>query len=420
MHKVLIVDDSQTILNVLKSELENHPDIEPIFATSNKEAMRAIREHQGDIQAAILDYNLPDAPNGEVVSLANSHNIPSIVLTGSLDKSIRNIILKKNVVDFILKNDPSSIGSAVNSVHKVLKNYDMTVLVVDDSKLSRELIKMSLETIHLNILEAENGREALDMINDEKNNINLVITDFQMPEMDGLDLTFTLREQYTKAELSIIAVSAAEDEETVSKFLKFGANDFINKPPTPSEVITTVNSNLEILDLFEQVRNLANRDFLTGAYNRRYFFDAGSAIFSKAKRKELPLAVAMLDIDKFKNINDTYGHDVGDIAIKEIKRILDETLRASDLVARFGGEEFCIVLEDITLEDTKSLFERIRKRFEDNIIQINDTKISYTVSLGVAYGMEKSLDEMVKLSDEALYFSKENGRNQVKIDVYNI
>jgi diguanylate cyclase (GGDEF)-like protein len=279
---------------------------------------------------------------------------------------------------------------------------------------------MSLETIHLNILEAENGREALDMINDEKNNINLVITDYQMPEMDGLDLTFTLREQYTKAELSIIAVSAAEDEETLSKFLKFGANDFINKPPTPSEVITTVNSNLEILNLFEQVRNLANRDFLTGAYNRRYFFDAGSAIFSKVKRKKLPLAVAMLDIDKFKNINDTYGHDVGDIAIKEIKRILDETLRASDLVARFGGEEFCIVLEDITLEDTKSLFERIRKRFEDNVIQINDTEISYTVSLGVAYGMEKSLDEMVKLSDEALYFSKENGRNQVKIDVYNI
>lgn len=419
MQKVLIVDDSQTILNVLKAELKNHPSIEPIFASSHQEAMRAIRENQGNIHAAILDYNLPDAPNGEVVSLANSHNIPSVVLTGSLDKRIRDVILKKNVVDFILKNDPTSIVSAIDSVHKVLKKYNTTILIVDDSKLSRELVKMSLESTHLKILEAENGQEALDMIYDAKNKINLVITDYQMPVMDGVDLTFTLREKYTKAELSIIALSAAEDEETVSKFLKFGANDFINKPPTPSEVITTVNSNLEILDLFEQVQNLANRDFLTGAYNRRYFFDAGSAIFSKVKRKKLPLAVAMLDIDKFKNINDTYGHDVGDIAIKEVKRILDDTLRESDLVARFGGEEFCIVLEDITHEDTKALFERIRKRFKDNIIQIDDTKISYTVSFGVAYGMEKSLEEMVKLSDEALYYSKENGRDQVTIDLYN-
>ncbi len=419
MQKVLIVDDSQTILNVLKAELAGHPDIDPIFASSHQEAMRAIRENQGNIQAAILDYNLPDAPNGEVVSLANSHNIPSVVLTGSLDKRVRDVILKKNVVDFILKNDATSIVSAIDSVHKVLKKYNTTILIVDDSKLSRELVKMSLESTHLKILEAENGQEALDMIYDAKNKINLVITDYQMPVMDGVDLTFTLREKYTKAELSIIALSAAEDEETVSKFLKFGANDFINKPPSPSEVITTVNSNLEILDLFEQVQNLANRDFLTGAYNRRYFFDAGSAIFSKVKRKKLPLAVAMLDIDKFKNINDTYGHDVGDIAIKEVKRILDDTLRESDLVARFGGEEFCIILEDITHEDTKALFERIRKRFKENIIQINDIKISYTVSFGVAYGMEKSLEEMVKLSDEALYYSKENGRDQVTIDLYN-
>ena len=171
MNKVLIVDDSQTILNVLRAELKNHPEIEPIFASSNKEAMRAIREYQGDIQAAILDYNLPDAPNGEVVSLTNSHNIPSVVLTGNLDKNVRDIILKKNVVDFILKNDPSSVTSALDSIHKVLKNYDTTVLIVDDSKLSRELIKMSLETTHIKTLEAENGREALDMVNDKKNDI---------------------------------------------------------------------------------------------------------------------------------------------------------------------------------------------------------------------------------------------------------
>ncbi len=418
MRKVLIVDDSKMILTLFRNELQYFKKAEIFYAQSYKEAMRIVREHAEDIHAAVLDYNLPDAPNGEVIALTNSHNIPSVVLTGTLDKRVRDVILKKNVVDFILKDDPSSIQLAISAINKILKRYDTTILVVDDSKLSRELIKMSLETVHIKILEATNGEEALEMVYDETNDISLVITDYQMPVMDGIDLTFALRKKYTKAQLGIIAISAAEDEETVSKFLKFGANDFINKPPVPNEVITTVSSNLEVLDMFEQIKDMANKDFLTGAYNRRYFFDAGNAIFLKARRKEQPLAVIMLDIDNFKNINDTYGHDVGDIAIKEIKRVLDENLRASDLFARFGGEEFCILLEDITRANTEKLFEKIRTKFEENVIDINGTRLSYTVSFGGAYGMASSLEEMVKLSDKALYESKENGRNKVTIQTH--
>lgn len=416
MRKILVVDDSKTVLNMIKLELKNHPDIEAVFSQSYKEAMRIIRENHGDIHAALLDYNLPDAQNGEIVSLANSHHIPSVILTGSIGKEVKDVILKKNVVGFVLKDDPESINSAINSVKRILKNYDTNVLIVDDSKLYRELLKMTLENMHLNIFEAENGQEALDIIRADKNNISLVITDYEMPKLDGLELTFALREKYSKDQLGIIAVSAAKEEDTISKFLKFGANDFINKPFTPNEVITTVNSNLELLDLFKQIKDLANKDFLTGSYNRRYFFDSGNAIFLKAKRKQSPIAVAILDIDKFKNINDTYGHDIGDIAIKEVKKILDVTLRESDLVARFGGEEFCILLEDISIEDTEVLFEKIRKRFEENIINANGKEISYTVSFGVVYGIASSLNEMMKLSDEALYFSKENGRNQVRIN----
>jgi len=160
---------------------------------------------------------------------------------------------------------------------------------------------------------------------------------------------------------------------------------------------------------------MANKDFMTGAYNRRYFFDAGEAIFLKAKRKEKAVAVTMIDIDNFKNINDTYGHDIGDLAIKEIKRVLDKNLRASDLMARFGGEEFCIILEEISEEDVKKLFEKIRKEFEANVIDVDEVEIKYTVSFGIAYGLLGSLEEMVILSDNALYESKESGRNRVTL-----
>lgn len=188
----------------------------------------------------------------------------------------------------------------------------------------RKALSSSLKKMRLKVIEAE---EVLDIINSEKYDISLVITDYEMPRMDGVQLTFSLREKYNKEKLGIIAISASENEDTISKFSKFGANDFINKPFTHNEVVTTVNSNLELLDLFDQIKNLANKDFLTGAYNRRYFFDSGTAVFLKEKRKKKALAVAMLDIDKFENINDAYGHDVGDAAIKEVKRILDETLR---------------------------------------------------------------------------------------------
>ncbi len=414
MKKVLVVDDSKTILSLLKKEISKHDYITPYFAESYKEAMRIIRENRGDFHAALLDLNLPDAPNGEIVKLANSHHIPAVVLSASMDETLIDDILKKDVVDFVQKSDPSSIAFAVNSILRTLKNYDTTILVVDDSDLYRSAITDALKRIHLNVIEAEDGQKALDIL--EKNeNISLVITDYEMPNLNGLDLTFKIRQKYKKDELSIIAISTVEKKEVITKFLKYGVNDFIHKPFSNDEIITRINTNLELLDLFSKVKDLANKDFLTGAYNRRYFFESGEPIYAKTKRKELPLAVAMIDIDKFKNINDTYGHDVGDIAIKGVKHILDDILRDSDLMARFGGEEFCVLLENISLEDTKKLFERIRDAFEKNVIKIDELEISYTVSIGICYGINDSLQEMIRISDEALYDAKENGRNKVII-----
>jgi len=415
MKKVLVVDDSQTVLTLLKIEIQKHSDIDPYFAKSYKEAMNLLREHHGDFHAALLDLSLPDAPNGEIVKLANSHNIPSVVLTGTIDKKLQDSIAKKDVIDVILKNDTASIRFAITAISRTLKNYNRTILVVDDSSLYRETIKRSLIKINLNVIEACDGLEALAILEKNKDKISLIVTDYEMPNMNGLDLTFKIRETYKKDQLGIIAISSVEAQDIISKFLKFGANDFINKPFSHNEIITRVNSNLELLELFGQIKDMANKDFLTGAYNRRYFFDSGDSIYAKAKRKKTPLAVAMIDIDKFKNINDTYGHDVGDEAIKEIKTILDANLRSSDLMARFGGEEFCILLEDITIENTEILFEKIRKCFEDNVISTHGIEIKYTISTGICYGLSDSLEEMIKLSDEALYLAKESGRNRVEI-----
>lgn len=414
MKKILVVEDSNTVLNMLKKEFAKYENIEVFYAQSYEDAAKIVNKNP-DIKAALLDINLPDAPNGEIVTLANLHNIPTIVLTGTLDKNIRNIIQKKDIAGYIIKDKPSSINIAVKNIMSILNSYDTTVMIVEDSLTYRHILKTMLAKTNVMIIEAKDGQEALEIFKTTKAKISLVITDYEMPIMDGLDLTIKLREMYGKDELSIIAISSSEDKSLIDDFLTFGANDFITKPFSLSEVRLRTMLNIESINLFEKISNMANRDFLTGSYNRRYFFESANAKFAKAKRNSSALALATIDIDKFKNINDTYGHDVGDVAIKEIKKVLDRNLREYDLVARFGGEEFCILLEEITCKDLKNLFERIRVDFEKNIIKIDTLEVKYTVSTGIAYGVFDSLEEMLKISDEELYKSKENGRNQVNI-----
>ena len=177
-----------------------------------------------------------------------------------------------------------------------------------------------------------------------------------------------------------------------------------------------------IFNLYEKSRNSmkaledqATKDYLSGAYNRRYFFDTGTSLFLKAQRKKSAVAVVMLDIDDFKHVNDKYGHKAGDKGIVYVKEVLENSLRRSDLFARFGGEEFCILLDDISYNDVSKLLEKIRKEFEVSVITSAEHNFSFTVSFGVAYGMLDSLENMINLADKALYKSKSMGKNRVTI-----
>jgi len=272
-----------------------------------------------------------------------------------------------------------------------------------------------LEDLHVNVIEASTALEAIDIIKTTDKHIPLVLTDYEMPGMNGMEFTMELRQDYSKDILSIIAISGSNTPKIATNFLKHGANDFIKKPFTHEEFSVRININLELIELFRQSQEAANKDFLTGLYNRRFFFTNAKPTLERAKRKKQSLAIVMLDIDFFKKINDTYGHDVGDIAIQEVGIILNRHLRASDLISRFGGEEFCILMEDVSIEALTQKLETVRNAFETNILCKENKELSYTVSIGVFYGIKDSLEEMIKLSDDALYGAKETGRNKVVI-----
>ena len=172
---------------------------------------------------------------------------------------------------------------------------------------------------------------------------------------------------------------------------------------------------MELLELMEAMRNSASRDYLTGLYNRRHFFEIGNTLMANARRIEVPVALAMVDIDHFKNVNDTYGHDIGDEVLKTAATALRGRMRASDLLARFGGEEFCILATNVDAQQAETFFEQMRAILAQTPIPIDGEPINVTASFGVCAGIRDTLDEMIKIADAKLYEAKEAGRNQVCI-----
>ena len=416
MSTVLIVDDDLTILSVLEQKLrESIENINILKATNYKESVKHILNKDINIDVALIDVFLPDVKDGFVVDFALKKKIPTLVLTSNENLEKEKELLEKPIVEYIRKNTPKSIDYAVKSIARIIKNYDTNILIVDDSPLQLKQAADMASKLRLNITTAMNGEDALKIILDENKKFSLVLTDYNMPKMDGMELTMKIREIYDKDELAIIVLSINDSPEIPTQFLRMGANDFINKPFTEIEIKTRINANLELLDLFQKARDLANKDFLTGVFNRRYFFNSGQAIFAKANRKKQSIAVAMFDIDHFKKVNDTYGHHMGDIAIKETARIITQNIRSSDLVARFGGEEFCVLLEDITPQNTLKLFEKIRAEIENHVIEIKDVKLNITLSIGICYGLQDTLEKMINISDQELYKCKNNGRNRISM-----
>jgi len=288
------------------------------------------------------------------------------------------------------------------------------ILIVDDTESNIDIL-MELLGDDYEIYAATDGETALEILEEEK--IDLVLFDIMMPEIDGFEVCRRIRNNQRTKEIPVIFITALTDEESIEKAFDVGGNDYITKPFKPKEILARVKMQLRLKHYQEELKRLASTDYLTGLYNRRYFFMIGNELLEIAKRYHKNMSVIILDIDKFKSINDTYGHDVGDIALKELSRTIKDRTRESDVVSRFGGEEFVILLPETSLEQAKKLAEDLRSSVEKIEINLPDNeKLKFTISLGVAEVKVESgenLEKAIKNADEALYIAKETGRNKV-------
>lgn len=408
---ILVVEDQKSMAEYTAAMIKDHWNCEVLIADSLRAAKEALESTTPTIQVAVCDLNLPDAPYGEVIDLMNKHGVAAIALTGAYGEELRASLDKKGVVDFIPKDSVNAYEYTVTLAGRVQKNFHTSVLVVDDSLSARALYKHMSELLRLKVITAGDGKEALALL-EQHPEISLMLTDYAMPEMDGYELTAKARSKFSKDRLAIIGISASSDDKISSNFLKCGANDYLAKPFSYQEFLCRTHQNLDMLDLIQANRDAAQRDFLTGLYNRRYFFESGSQIYADAKKKKHGLVAAMIDLDLFKGINDKYGHDCGDLVIKHFASLLDKQF-GMNLIARIGGEEFAVLLSEVKPDDARKLFEELRKAVKNNPVDCSAAKISYTISVGLGDQFGKTIDDLIKGADIALYKAKNNNRDQV-------
>jgi two-component system, cell cycle response regulator len=294
------------------------------------------------------------------------------------------------------------------------------ILVAEDDPVSRRVLEVFLLKRGFEVVTASNGTEALEIL-EKEDTPRLALLDWMMPGLEGIQVCQRVRERNSQAYVYILLLTARSQKEDLLRGLDSGADDYVTKPFDPRELHARLRVGMRILDLQdnliaarEELRFRASHDALTGVANRGAILETLRREHSRQMRAGGSFGIIMVDLDHFKKVNDTYGHPCGDAVLQEAARRMTSSVRDYDVVGRYGGEEFLIVVPGADASATLGLAERIRKAFESKPVSTQEGDINITASLGVAANMDArrfDSDTVLRLADEALYRAKARGRN---------
>ncbi|MBC17770.1 MAG: diguanylate cyclase response regulator [Desulfovibrio sp.] len=409
--KILVVEDSRFFASLLTQQIQDGLGLAVDWVSTYSEACSIIDTRKDEYLLALLDANLPDAPNGEAIEYACKMGLPAIVFTSGIDDTMRNRFLSWNLLDYILKDSGNSMEVMLDSISRAISNRHIKVAVVEDSSTTREAVRRMLQSQLFQVFEAENGQKALELL-EANPDIKLVVTDYDMPVMDGFELIRTVRQNHSRDELGIIGMSASGDPLLSAQLLKSGADDYVSKPFLVEEFICRVNKSIEMLQHIETIRELSYRDPLTGLRNRRYFFENAPGFIESCQSEGVACSLAMMDVDFFKSVNDSFGHDGGDAVLKLLSHLFKEHFGENSIISRFGGEEFCVLVRHESGANASELFEPLRERIERTPALYKGAELRVTISIGVS-SRQDGLDAMIRRADTRLYSAKSEGRNRV-------
>ncbi len=298
----------------------------------------------------------------------------------------------------------------------------MRILIAEDDVTSRAVLEGILTQLDHEVITTTNGAEALEVLR-QPDSPMLAILDWMMPEMSGIDVIKETRAIPTDNPPYIILLTAKDGKTDIVDGLNAGANDYLIKPYDKGELIARIGVGKRMIDLQaalvetqEALAHQATHDPLTGAMNRRAIIASLEKDLERTFREGTTLGIGLLDIDHFKHVNDTYGHQTGDDVLCELVRTIDSSLRKYDSLGRIGGEEFVVVMPGKAGASCVTQFERLRATIEATKMKSRTGDLSITVSVGVACAHpEANIDDLLAKADEALYQAKSGGRNRVML-----
>jgi len=290
-----------------------------------------------------------------------------------------------------------------------------TLLIVDDENISIKVL-VDILSMEYTIFTATSGQNAIEKAKEYKP--DLILLDVVMPDMDGYNTLSELKKCEDTYKIPVIIITGLDNEENEEKALTLNAADYLTKPINPMIVKLRVRNQIQIVNQIRTIERLSMIDQLTGIPNRRSFDERLQMEWKRAKREQIPVSLLMIDLDKFKKINDTYGHQQGDIVLQAVAKTLQQAFnRPADFAARWGGEEFIVLLPNTPLPGAMNIAEKIRIGVEKiEIPYYEGVIIKLTVSIGVNSlipEQSSSINAFISIVDKALYAAKEAGRNRV-------
>lgn len=413
MEYVLHIERSEFFGKIVKKIVQDQ-GLSVLHAKSAEEAYTLLKEN--DISLIISGIEL-DGSSGtsfiEELSTSEYSSIPVIVVTSSESLELREKLFSLGIADYILKKDITTnrlqlYFQALIGQNRLMEQIrDVPIAVLDDSRLGLTVIRniFSMNRVK-NVTCYNNPLELLENID----KYSIFVVDMVLPEVSGEEVILKIREK--SHDSIIIVVSGITNIKLISHALMYGADDYITKPFDNTIFMARLKSNARAFFLNRQLKLQAITDGLTGLYNHRYIYSAVDDHISAADAGGSPFCVLLMDIDHFKNVNDTYGHPVGDLVLKGVAEVFKSELPESSVTGRYGGEEFLIILPETELKKGIAYAENMREKVEA-AEYTGHPDLKVTISGGLVQYTGSSTAALIKEADELLYQSKKKGRNRI-------
>jgi diguanylate cyclase (GGDEF)-like protein len=378
---------------------------------SMPQLVNAIQHKQPSL--VIIDLTLPDISLENIFDLARTfvqRGVKVFIFSGRDDFISRLHSVRAGIHSYVTK--PADIPALVGMIRNHLNlniNKPTHILIVDDQISIAEFYKTILEQAGMKVTIETDPYDVLPAM--QAQGPDLLLLDLNMPEVNGDELAAVIRQQEQYQSIPILFISANAHPDRKTDLLEIGSDDLLSKGMPPEELVRHVKSRVERAKILTA---MMYQDSLTGLLNHAQIQLAAERVFQHCNRKGSTFTIAMIDIDKFKSVNDTYGHLTGDRVIKALSQLLQQRLRITDYIGRFGGEEFLLIMPEININDAGNLINGLRKAFSLIDFKENGVHFNVSFSAGVAENTgTASFMEQIKIADEALYRAKQRGRNVV-------